>query len=268
VLSAKSEAILTTLPTCAENTAELAAPDRSPLTYQAIVDVAARRPSSITLAAADLYQYFREPFGAVSRRYESPVHPAPGSPIGREHAFVGWRCSTREGWIYLHNEDSKAGQADPANRYKMYVSPHQADLPAVARLTAPVLRKFSVKVWKVAANYAHALRPDKLVIYFPGRLDIALISELRSLLAHFEEHGVPLAGQVAGTGLLYFGRDPVKGRSWRAEAARLLAPATMASDPLAAATRIIRATPALSEILASPAEAADSRPRVLSVVPC
>jgi hypothetical protein len=222
-----------------------------PLTRLAILDAATLESTDVSKVATELYRYYWEPATTRLRRnYESPV--AFHGEHRRAAAFDGWQVRVRPGWWYLHLRDRPASRPQSRAGFKLYISPRQCDLPEVTRIVAPILRDHAVRVWKVAATAFEALRPDKLVIYLPDGLDAALIGDLADGLVNCEPHGVPLAGALGGTEVVYFGRDPGTGRSWRMLASHLLAPAVLADDPMAASRRLVSSTEALLAVFAHP----------------
>jgi hypothetical protein len=116
--------------------------------------------------------------------------------------------------------------------YKLYVSPHIEALPEVMPAFVNALGDTDARHFKVGANAAGLLRPDKLVVYLRDVHELEDVADcLANALAGVRPHGVPFSAEIAGDGLLSWGGDPAPdsgpvggGReSWRLSICRRLA---------------------------------------------
>ena len=136
---------------------------------------------------------------AFARRWEA-LPPAPG--------WISWRA---RGASRL--ERGPEGGAT----YKLYVSPLPEAIATEAGggcfpALAEALAAARVMQWKVGADAAGLLRPDKVVAYFPRFEALARAAEtLSGALAGLPAHGVPFTAEIAGGGLLSWGVDPPRG---------------------------------------------------------
>lgn len=103
--------------------------------------------------------------------------------------------------------------------------------------------------FKVGTGAAGLLRPDKIVVYLAGAVELGINAQaLAVALEGVRPHGVPFSAELAGDGLLSWGGDPRAeagpagggAESWRLSVCRRLA------EHLAAAKRapLRRLTPA------------------------
>jgi hypothetical protein len=93
--------------------------------------------------------------------------------------------------------------------YKLYVSPAPESLGEGFGEILDALSASRAQQFKVGADAAGLLRPDKIVAYFP---DFDRLSEaagrLGDRLAGLPPQGVPFTAGIAGDGLLSWGVDP------------------------------------------------------------
>jgi hypothetical protein len=141
------------------------------------------------------------------------------------------------GWIAWSSRGRSAGSPDGAT-YKLYVSPQPDAMPeaftAVHEATAAPMVGF-----KIGANAAGLLRPDKMVLYFDSLEKLlAVASSLDERLSRVPAHGVPFSAQITANGLLSWGMDPPQKQrrlawqdveSWRLWVVRRLALAMCAA---------------------------------------
>jgi len=90
--------------------------------------------------------------------------------------------------------------------------------------------------WKIGADLAGLLRPDKIVAYFPDFDALARAAQiLCERLDGLPAHGVPFTAEIGGGGLLSWGMDPPRDEalpwsgpeSWRIWLANRLARALL-----------------------------------------
>lgn len=128
-----------------------------------------------------------------------------------------WQPGKRgEFWLTWHARSARLASpgtpASPANTgavYKLYVSPAPEALEEGFGEILAALSASRAQQFKVGADAAGLLRPDKIVAYFP---DFDRLSEaagrLGDRLAGLPPHGVPFTAEIAGGGLLSWGADP------------------------------------------------------------
>jgi hypothetical protein len=116
--------------------------------------------------------------------------------------------------------------------YKLYVSPHVDALPDVLPALVEALTAAGAPRFKVGADAAGLLRPDKIVVYLNDVRQLESVAQaVEAVLNGVPPHGVPFSAEMAGDGLLSWGGDPpadtraVGGRaeSWRLWVCRRLA---------------------------------------------
>jgi hypothetical protein len=129
---------------------------------------------------------------------------------------------------WLQWTDRSIGQGADL-RHKIYVSPQPCRLAEVLAIVAETCRALGVPAFKVGATPFGALRPDKLVIYPDGRVQLRRVAEeLVRVLDDVEVQGVPFAAPIDPRGLLSWAIDPGddparRGASWRTTVAESLA---------------------------------------------
>jgi hypothetical protein len=196
----------------------------------AVVSYAERLPvTGVEALTPRLYGFGRVP---LSRRW-TRAYPGPDAildllrPAGLD---PHWSGSARADWLSWRRRGDSAPSPDLP--YKLYVSPHVDELTevlpaAIAALTATVAAHF-----KVGADAAGLLRPDKLVVYLRDAGELSAVAgELARALAGARPHGVPFSAELAGDGLLSWGGDPPRDagpadadpESWRLSVCRRLA---------------------------------------------
>ncbi len=118
-----------------------------------------------------------------------------------------------EHWLTWHarstRPESPAALASSGAIYKLYVSPAPESLEEGFGEILAALSASRAQQFKVGADAAGLLRPDKIVAYFP---DFDRLSEaagrLGDRLAGLPPQGVPFTAEIAGDGLLSWGVDP------------------------------------------------------------
>jgi len=129
--------------------------------------------------------------------------------------WLSWRARTRGA------AEDRRPSGEPT--WKLYVSP----LPeTLADGFGAVLEAFAAgraSHFKIGADAAGLLRPDKIVAYFPSFERLAEAAEaVTSRLAGTPAQGVPFTSEIGGEGLVSWGVDPAheqadwgSGESWR-----------------------------------------------------
>jgi hypothetical protein len=129
----------------------------------------------------------------------------------REKLDRSWQPGRRsEFWL---SWQARSGGPEASNRdgavFKLYVSPSPECLAGGFGEILDALAATRARQFKVGADAAGLLRPDKIVAYFP---DFERLSEaagrLAERLAGLPAHGVPFTAEIAGDGLLSWGADP------------------------------------------------------------
>jgi hypothetical protein len=146
--------------------------------------------------------------GGVSRRsLDRSWTPTGAAP------WLSWRARPR---------GSGEGSVSGGTTWKLYVSPLPEALPEGFGAVLDALTAGRADRFKVGADAAGLLRPDKIVAYFPSfeRLAQAADVVLRRL-GGAPAQGVPFTSEIGGAGLVSWGVDPAaetpwsEGASWR-----------------------------------------------------
>lgn len=209
--------------------------DRLGRLSRAALDHAERlRLPHVDALTARLYRYHRVPLsGRWTRTY--PDRAAVLDALGAARPTAGWdgpiEPATLPGWLCWARQEGRAvGRA--GFPYKLYVSPHVADLPVVLPATVGALATSAASRFKIAASAAGLLRPDKIVVHLRNAAELAAVAvHLTAALAGIRPHGVPFTAELAGAGLLSWGGDPPAAdapagdgsESWRYSVCRRLA---------------------------------------------
>lgn len=221
----------------------------------ALRHAAALGDDDVERLAARLYAYGRLPLTpAWARRLPdraamlAHLGAAPGGALHRALGD-GWRQapdSELGGWIAWTRSRGAARPLRGGATHKLYVSPLPDAVPDAVAALVDVLGRHDRARFKVGADAAGVLRPDKLVAYFEEVEALhAAAAVLAERLAGMPAHGVPFTAEIAGDGLLSWGMDPPREErvlawqgyeSWRLWLVRRLAGALAAAahDPDAA----------------------------------
>lgn len=204
------------------------------LSLRAIRTVAALPTSDVGLIARRLYSYGAAPFGRDAELAFGPGDNALSvlglAPAGavRELLAQPYEASTLPGWISFSRVGRKA---DDAPACKLYVSPRPEALAHAFPIVAATFASLEVGSFKVGRGAAGLLRPDKIVAYFDDRDHLGdVAAALSRALRGAPAQGAPFTAEIAGDGLLSWGRDPkpIEGappQSWRSWIAGRLAEA-------------------------------------------
>lgn len=127
---------------------------------------------------------------------------------------------------------SAARPASPPT-HKLYVSPLPDALPAAFARMLETIERLPVAHFKVGADAAGLLRPDRIVLYFDDPATLAAVADaLARALAGMPAQGVPFTAPIDDAGLLSWGMDPpaetrplswLPAESWRSWLCRELA---------------------------------------------
>lgn len=194
-----------------------------------------------------IYGYNRLPLTPAWRRL-LPAAEAVEAHLGLEKGGRNrraldrsWRPGSRgEHWLAWH---ARSARPEPSREggavFKLYVSPVPEALGEGFAEILEALSASRARQFKVGADAAGLLRPDKIVAYFP---DFDRLSEaagrLGGRLAGLAPQGVPFTAEIAGDGLLSWGADPPVAQrspllggweSWRLWLTNRLAAALVAS---------------------------------------
>ena len=214
----------------------------------ALRHAAALGDDDVEAITTELYSYGRLPLTArwarrLPDRAATLAHLG-AAPGGALHAALadGWRQAPDTeagGWIAWTRTRGAARSMRGAPTHKLYVSPLPAALPEAVAALVDVLGRQDRARFKVGADAAGVLRPDKLVAYFE---EVEALHAAADLLAErldgMPAHGVPFTAEIAGDGLLSWGMDPPREarvlawqgyESWRLWLVRRLAAALAAA---------------------------------------
>lgn len=207
------------------------------LSLRAIRTVAALPTADLRELARRLYAYGATPFGREAELAFGPgdnalnvLGLAPGGAV-RARLAQDYEATTHPGWIGFSRLGRPAGDAPDC---KLYVSPRPEALADAFPIVAETFADLEVASFKVGRGAAGLLRPDKIVAYFDdtehlGRVAGALSRSLGGMSAQ----GAPFTAELAGDGLLSWGRDPrpvagAQPESWRSWITARLAEAIVA----------------------------------------
>jgi hypothetical protein len=142
-----------------------------------------------------------------------------------------------EGWSAWRSRRSESRRAGGGSNFKLYVSPMPDALPEAFKTVVAAAGDWGALQFKTGRRGHDLLRPDKLVVYFPGMPSLEGAAEqIRRALAGCPSQGVPFTAEVNGAGesgsaLLSWGFDPpadpaapewLRRESWRLKLANRL----------------------------------------------
>lgn len=172
----------------------------------------------IAVVADHLYSYNGIPSKpAWQRRFTdaSGIYRAlgvSGDPQLKSTLEVSWLRLPRSvapGWLVWLDRESGMELGGSGPEFKLYVSPVVEALDRVFPELVRVMTTCRAQSFKVGADAAGLLRPDKLVAYFSNLGDLANAAhELGRCLEGVPPHGVPFTAEIFGDGLLSWGVDP------------------------------------------------------------
>jgi hypothetical protein len=208
--------------------------------------------SDIDSLAARLYRFGIEPV-TPARWARLPDAAAVLSFVGADTGTAlarrieaGWDAAQPDvasGWLAWQRKGRGGGNGGEPT-HKVYVSPRIEALPAVFETVLQELPA-GIYAFKIGADAAGLLRPDKMVLYADGPDAVqATAAALAPRLVELPAHGVPFSSELGAGGLLSWGMDPPArqlrlpwqaAESWRLWVVRRLAVALSAA--LAAVNR-------------------------------
>lgn len=196
--------------------------------------------------AARLYNFGRQPLSASwARRLPDGRSVvdflAPPDSDTRRRLDTQWKAlsvTESNGWLAwskaAHGIASSTGPT-----YKLYVSPEVEAMPRCLEVVLDALGNRAAR-FKVGANAAGLLRPDKMVLYFNDQESLLrAASDVGECLSAVAPHGVPFSAEITAGGLLSWGMDPPRHtrvvawqdlESWRLWVVRRLAAAMVAAQ--------------------------------------
>jgi hypothetical protein len=208
------------------------------LSLRAIRTVAALPTTDVRDLARRLYAYGAAPFGREAELAFGPgdnalnvLGLAPSGAV-RGRLAQDYEATTHPGWIAFTRLGRTVGDSPDC---KLYVSPRPEALADAFPVVAATFTDLDVASFKVGRGAAGLLRPDKIVAYFDdtehlGQVAGALSRALRGMSAQ----GAPFTAEIAGDGLLSWGRDPrpvagAQPESWRSWITARIAEAMVAA---------------------------------------
>ncbi|MEO6123293.1 MAG: hypothetical protein ABIR32_06250 [Ilumatobacteraceae bacterium] len=232
-------------------------PDRpsgalSTMSYRALDTVARLRLPSREQICTRLYWFNRVPLSARWQRAipgESVVRRWLGDTIASGHQHERSNPSNlwvqaasvenAGGWLSFVRHDDRRELPSREFGYKLYLSPRPGQLHLVLPLAVAATNETVTSRFKVGADAAGLLRPDKIVFYLADASEVtALADRLATALVGIDAQGVPFSAAMTSDGLLSWGGDPTEdespiggGReSWRLSVCRRLAESMFAAQ--------------------------------------
>lgn len=211
------------------------------LSRAAMLHALALGETSYAPLAARLYGFNRLPLQACwQKRLPGPAAVAGFLGMGEGGALRplldrNWvELPPADGWLHWQARSPRGDRAAAGPRFKLYLSPRPEALPEVFADFLAGLEEVRAERFKVGADAAGILRPDKTVAYFASfdQLGDAAL-RLAGRLGAAPVQGVPFTAEIGGGGLLSWGVDPVSAhggrRSWRVWLAHEIAAALVAA---------------------------------------
>ena len=165
-----------------------------------------------------LYGYNRRPLNAAWKRLlpdAGAVERHLGIGAGGPHRRLldrGWtRNGPSEAWLSWRRRgvDDGGRLAASGATWKLYISPTPEALAEGFGRILDALSASRAPQFKIGADAAGLLRPDKMVAYFPSFERLASAAEaLTERLGGTPAQGVPFTSEIAAEGLLSWGVDP------------------------------------------------------------
>jgi hypothetical protein len=198
--------------------------------------------------AGRLYGFGRQPLtprwrkALASREALMAFIGAEAGSEGGKRLTCDWAETTSTsmpGWLAWSNRLRRRAPRPVAPLYKLYVSPDINFMPQAFAAVLGVASRGALS-FKIGADAAGLLRPDKMVLYFPDKESLFQVaSDIAALIKEAPAHGVPFSAEITGDGLLSWGMDPPESErvvawqepeSWRLWVVRRLAAAMIAAQ--------------------------------------
>jgi len=171
-----------------------------------------------------LYGYNRRPLNPAWKRLlpdAAAVERHLGIGVGGPHRRLLDRSWSRSGpsdsWLSWRRRgvDDGGRLATAGATWKLYVSPAPEALADGFGRILDALAATRAPQFKIGADAAGLLRPDKMVAYFPSFERLATAAEaLTERLAGTPAQGVPFTSEIGAEGLLSWGVDPPADSQW------------------------------------------------------
>ena len=213
----------------------------SGLSFAALAYAERLRLLDVNSLTARLYCYYRVP---LSRRWARAYPDAravlelvPQRLLARN--WLGPSVDEGGDWIAWARRDEGRESRSADFPYKLYVSPDIEAVPGVLTPLIEALIEAGVARFKIGADAAGLLRPDKIVVYLRDANELtAVAGAVGATLEGVVPHGVPFSAELGGDGLLSWGGDPPSGtepvgagrESWRLSVCRRLAEYLLAAQ--------------------------------------
>ena len=198
--------------------------DRTDPGIAAVLESRHRTDLSPSALGRHLYEFGRRPFGP--RWVETVGGTSAGALTAwfgldrapRFHAVTSrWRHTKSSEWWTWYSTSAP----DDSMGWKIYVNVVPESLPRALTLVSELLDLEGASAFKVAGNVRAALRPDKLVIYFPDRDAMAVAGRaLVDGLSGLPVQPLPFTARLGVGNRITWGTDPPRGQwmargSWR-----------------------------------------------------
>ena len=181
-----------------------------------------------------LYAFNRRPLTPRWRRLLPSAEAVEGhlgiDPGGRNRRRLdrSWEGVPMEGWLCW---GARARPSWAGSTHKLYISPAPEAVGESFGAVLEALAEARAFQFKIGADAAGLLRPDKIVAYFHGFDSLAQAAGIvESRLGGVPAQGVPFTSEIGGDGLISWGVDPPRdeaAESWRLWLARRLARAIL-----------------------------------------
>ena len=176
--------------------------DEDSLSFDALRYAGDLEDTEPDVLARALYLYNRIPM-APFWKTRFPDRDAVLAHIGADRSDA----TPSEGWIVFQARSRRAYRQGAAT-YKLYVSPRPENIRDAFEAVIRTLAGRDID-FKIGADAAGLLRPDKMVAYFGERAELDdVAAALRARLAGCPAHGVPFTAPIGGDALLSWGLDP------------------------------------------------------------
>jgi len=131
-------------------------------------------------------------------------------PLLERHWSQNPPSPTNDGWFSWRSRREVRKRSRPSDApYKLYISSLVQSVPHALQAFLEASGSVQAFAFKIGRDVYGLLRPDKLVVYFPGFEELAEAADvLADRLEGCAAHGVPFTAGIAVDGLLSWGVDP------------------------------------------------------------